>query len=186
GPLVGGGALHLQQGQPAQGGVAEQPEQAAALVGHLGGEGGRRLFADDLLQVRGRVAALIGDAALAPALVAAQPAGLAGRQRNEHSPQVVTVVGATLEVSRSTFTGNVAVGSARGRGGAILNDGTAGVTDSAFTDNRAVGGNGGSPMSSSGSGGAIRNENGATLAVSDSTFAGNLALGGQTINAGGN
>src|SRR5262249_2985803 len=92
GPLVGGGALHLQQGQPAQGGVAEQPEQAAALVGHLGGEGGRRLFADDLLQVRGRVAALIGGAALAPALVAAQPAGLAGRQRNEQSPQVVAVV----------------------------------------------------------------------------------------------
>src|SRR5262245_43077075 len=38
---------------------------------------------------------------------------------------IFNAAGATLSVTNGTFTDNVAVGSARGRGGAILNDGTA-------------------------------------------------------------
>src|SRR5262249_33349158 len=74
-------------------------------------------------------------------------------------------------------TGNLATGSARGYGGGLLNDGQASVRHTTLTDNSAVGGTTGSFISSSGRGGAIRNENGATLTVDHSAFVNNQAKG---------
>jgi hypothetical protein len=104
--------------------------------------------------------------------------------------------GATLSIDSSTFTGNVATGDGKGRGGALFNYGTATVAGSDFTDNQALGGTNGANITSSGSGGAIANLGSvavsptspitaASLTVSDSTFTENLAQGSAGIAGGG-
>src|SRR5262249_9647010 len=93
--------------------------------------------------------------------------------------------GATLTLTHSTLTANLATGSARGHGGGLLNDGQASVSQTAFTDNRAVGGTAGNFISSNGRGGAIRNENGATLPVAHSPFVNTQAKGGPGVAGAG-
>jgi hypothetical protein len=82
--------------------------------------------------------------------------------------------GAALTATRCTFTGNQVVGGQGiGFGGGIYNLGVATVTGSAFTGNLAVGGQAGY-----GAGGAINDQNNATLTVSSSTFTDNQAVVG--------
>jgi hypothetical protein len=103
---------------------------------------------------------------------------------------ILNASGATLSVTASTFTGNVATGLGKGRGGAVYNQGTATVTSSTFTNNQALGGTSGNSISSGGSGGALADRGAgdvpATLTVTGSTFTDNLAQGGTgTAGAGG-
>jgi hypothetical protein len=91
---------------------------------------------------------------------------------------IFNAAGATLTLDHCTLTGNLAAGSARGKGGGLMNNGQASVSHTTFADNRSVGGSAGNFISSSGRGGAIQNENGATLAVDHSTFEDNQAIGG--------
>src|SRR5262245_53570360 len=109
-------------------------------------------------------------------------AGLGGAVLNEP--------GAALAVTGCTFTGNQAVGDATGfgHGGALLNRGTATVTNSAFTDNRAVGGGApfsGDPLTTGfGSGGGISSF-GPSLTVAGCTFTNNAAIDGAGLVAFG-
>src|SRR5439155_25065442 len=97
GDLLVAVALHLAQRDVAQLGAVQALEQAAALLGQLGGEGGRRLRAFDLFQYRslgGRVrgagqGGLVehGTAApLLPAVVLCQVKRLAGGEEDEELP----------------------------------------------------------------------------------------------------
>jgi hypothetical protein len=65
---------------------------------------------------------------------------------------ILNAPGATLSVSKSSFSDNVPTGDGKGRGGTIFNYGTATVSSSDFSDNQAVGGTGGA-----GIGGGIYN-----------------------------
>src|SRR5262249_44701751 len=98
---------------------------------------------------------------------------------------VFNPAGATLVVRHNHVPGNPATGLCLGRGGAPLNDGSATLAGTLFADNQAVGGNAGSPPSSSGAGGDIRTESGATLTVSHSRFTQNQAIGGTTTGGNG-
>jgi hypothetical protein len=98
---------------------------------------------------------------------------------------IFNAAGATLAIDHSTLTANLATGDGKGQGGGLLNKGQASVSHTTFTDNRAVGGTAGTFISSSGQGGAIRNEDGATLAVDHSTFLNNQAFGGPGIAGAG-
>src|SRR5947209_16273573 len=110
---------------------------------------------------------------------------------------ILNAPGATLNVTAGKFTGNLATGDGKGRGGAIFNYGAATVIASAFTDNQAQGGSIGGTTSSSGSGGAIANLGSvptsptspitaASLSVIGSSFTDNVAHGGPgTAGAGG-
>jgi hypothetical protein len=101
---------------------------------------------------------------------------------------ILNAPGATLSVTGSTFTANLATGDGKGRGGAVFNYGTAAIANSIFTANLALGGSVGSSASSSGSGGAIANLGflaGATLTVTNSAFFDNQAIGGGGIAGAG-
>jgi hypothetical protein len=79
--------------------VGQQAEQAAALLGHLGGERRVRLAADLLGEGRrlravrgqGRGVPHLAPAALLAPLVPGQVGGLAGGQQHQHLPQVMPV-----------------------------------------------------------------------------------------------
>jgi hypothetical protein len=98
--------------------------------------------------------------------------------------------GATLTVTHSTLSDNQAHGGdggdggggpgGDGVGGALENQGTAGVDQSTFTDNLAQGGETGPGgfFAAFGGGGGIDNEHGGILSVSHSTLTGNRAVGG--------
>jgi len=101
--------------------------------------------------------------------------------------------GATLTVTASTFSNNQAksavsaVGYFFGVGGAIENNAgfdqaqpsTATISNSTFTDNRAIGGG----LNSSGNGGAIDNEGaGATMTLTNCRLIDNLSIGGAENN----
>jgi hypothetical protein len=96
-------------------------------------------------------------------------------------------VGATLTVTDCTFVANEAIGTTGGfgEGGAIWNQGSATITGSTFTDNQAIGGDGGkvglnNNLVGIANGGAIFNKGaGATLTLTTSTLTGNLAQGGS-------
>jgi hypothetical protein len=100
--------------------------------------------------------------------------------------------GGILTVIDSTFDSNVVTGSNGGLGGAISNGESASiasVTRSKFVGNHAEGSNGGRLNAGHtdlgfGEGGAIVNQEGATLTVEDSTFTGNLAIGGNEGDPG--
>jgi hypothetical protein len=87
--------------------------------------------------------------------------------------------GSTLTLDRVVLSNNQAVGAGApgglGRGGAVANQGGANliVSDSLFTQNRALGAIGGQ-----GNGGAINN-NGSRLTVNRSTFVGNQGVAGS-------
>ena len=80
--------------------------------------------------------------------------------------------GASLTVSKTSFTGNTAAESA----GAILNLGTATIADSVFSHNEAHGSNA--------AGAALLNQTGATASIVRSTFASNFSThdGGAIAN----
>src|SRR5262249_58839786 len=110
---------------------------------------------------------------------------------------VFNEVGATLTLSQDAFTGNLATTSVGSDvfGGALLNLGSAAISNSTFTGNQALGGGSGTFFGGS-VGGAIANSHGASLTVSNSTFTTNAAIsatgpffatGGAVENgAGGN
>jgi hypothetical protein len=82
--------------------------------------------------------------------------------------------GAALTITGCTFTGNQVVGGPGiGFGGALYNLSAAAVAASTFTGNVAVGGQAGY-----GAGGAINDQNNATLTVSSCTFRDNQAVAG--------
>jgi hypothetical protein len=89
GDLLDAVALQAGSRHRLQLGVAEPPEQAATLVGDLGGEGRRRLAAEQGVERLGvgRGAA----AALLPRLVAHQVGGLARGEDDEQVPEAVAV-----------------------------------------------------------------------------------------------
>ncbi len=88
---------------------------------------------------------------------------------------IMEVVGsATLTMDHLTFQNGF---SADG-GGAIVNHGHITVTDGEFIANK-------SGLTQTGTGGAIQNNSGASLAVSTSAFSGNSALVGGAIASGG-
>jgi hypothetical protein len=89
----------------------------------------------------------------------------------------------TLTVSQCTLSDNVAHGDEGGhaRGGGIYNapDAFLTVTNSVFSNNQVVGGDGGPGVTGGeGAGGGIYNHD-ATLTVTHSTFTGNMAVGGD-------
>jgi hypothetical protein len=118
---------------------------------------------------------------------------------------ILNLPGATLLLTNSTLSGNVAalvstslslgggldnegiatltactvVGNQAVQGGGVLNEGTIRVTDSTFTGNRANGGPG------FGIGGGFDNRNGGTASVFQSTFKGNLCTGVYDAEGGG-
>src|SRR5262245_47440848 len=115
---------------------------------------------------------------------------------------------ATAVIVRCNFTGNQARGYdggqvraaglydlGQGQGGAITNHkGVLTVEDSIFTDNRAIGGNGGTAGAGASDqrfsfighaqGGAIANQHDSLLDVRRSTFIGNQAIGGSGVTGG--
>ncbi len=103
--------------------------------------------------------------------------------------------GGDLTISDSTIKNNVAqggddtpVGSALGGGAGVLGDVVLVVTDSTFSGNKAIGGNGagGAPPGTNGegSGGAMRIL-GATATITDTSFTRNQAIGGNDVAAVG-
>ena len=92
---------------------------------------------------------------------------------------------ATVTITGSTFVGNKAVGQPHFfgtvEGGGILNEGRATITNSAFTNNQALGlsGNFNGP-NSNGIGGGI--EDTGPMTVSGCTFTGNAAVGAAVVN----
>ena len=90
---------------------------------------------------------------------------------------VFNEVGATLTLSQDAFTGNLATTSVGSDvlGGALLNLGSAAISNSTFTGNQALGGGSGTFFGGS-VGGAIANSHGASLTVSNSTFTSNAAI----------
>lgn len=77
-----------------------------------------------------------------------------------------------LTITGCTFLDNKATGVA-GLGGAISNGGPGAITNSTFSGNEAIGSSQGF-----GDGGAILNNNLATLTITNATFSGNEAIGG--------
>src|SRR5205823_9122282 len=87
---------------------------------------------------------------------------------------VLNEAGGVLTISNSSFSTNQvdAGASGLGYGGVLMNQGTAGIADSIFTDNTATGtGTQAAPQ-----GGALANLQG-HLTVSNSRFLGNQAVG---------
>lgn len=83
--------------------------------------------------------------------------------------------GTTLSVDSSQFTGNQAITTGIALGGAILNNGTATVTNSTFSSNLSN-----SPLSK---GGAIHNGFSSTLSVAGSTFVNNHAISSGVLGS---
>src|SRR5262249_6895824 len=111
--------------------------------------------------------------------------------------------GATLSAADTKFVGNLAIASMPGGiafGGALFNSSfdnkigaMATITGCTFTDNRAVGGDGGvvRPIAGNGlfeagnaNGGGIMNETGGTLIVAGTLFTGNQAIAGNGGSGG--
>src|SRR5262249_46593355 len=136
--------LHLAHGDGAQRRAVQALEQPAILLGHLGGEGGRRLRAFELFQGRSRGGRVRGAgqgglvehgpaSPLLPALVLRQVRRLAGGEEDEELPQVQAVVqlgkaavlGPPAEAVEGAESDVLLVGGAAGRGAELL----AGQTD---------------------------------------------------------
>ena len=85
--------------------------------------------------------------------------------------------GSILNIDHGSFLNNLTNGANESFGGAIDNVGGLTITSSSFSGNQAIGSQVayGSPGGSMG--GAIENEDGATLTVQQTSFAGNQALG---------
>jgi hypothetical protein len=116
---------------------------------------------------------------------------------------IVNQQSATATVIDCDFNGNRAVGGDGGiigavnmvgfaHGGAIFNDATLTVEDSAFTRNQALAGSGGSGGNGSSVfylvdvalGGGMHNAAGRSLVLSGTTFSGNQAIGGSDATGG--
>src|SRR5262245_61420920 len=103
---------------------------------------------------------------------------------------IANVFGATLTVAYSMFTGNRAIGSSSGVGGAvggaILSDAGSllSVAHSRFAGNQATGTDASAGGGGAGRAGAIANRGGSLATLTHSTFADNVARGGNGANGG--
>ena len=107
-----------------------------------------------------------------------------GSSGNAQGGAIFNAAGAKVSIVQSLLTGNQTDSTNQSFGGALYNQGSALIVGSTFKNNSAVGSLTLSFFSVGGSmGGAIMNDDGATMAVSQSIFTGNQALGGPAGDA---